>query len=134
MSYAFLVVIGSFPGLSEQGNFWNYAQVEVRKNIQAFRIRATTGYSGPQGDIAIDDVQVESLIILNFQLDRWKTFFRYSVAVAIFKTHLLLRPIDVPNGMKYFLDLDLGNNHFLNVLLLSCYCVLFHSRKSKGTF
>ena len=43
---------------SEQGYYWKEAQIEVSKRIQAIRIRATTGMSGPKGDMAIDDVKV----------------------------------------------------------------------------
>ena len=43
---------------TEQGYYWKEAQIEVSKRIQAIRIRATTGMSGPKGDMAIDDVKV----------------------------------------------------------------------------
>ena len=45
---------------AEQGYYWKEAQIEVSKRIQAIRIRATTGMSGPKGDMAIDDVKVSS--------------------------------------------------------------------------
>ena len=59
---------------AEQGYYWKEAQIEVSKRIQAIRIRATTGMSGPKGDMAIDDVKVSS------QFTQLFTFFYVQVS------------------------------------------------------